>query len=318
MNAKVLFVDDDDNVLSAALRNYRNRYQMDTASGGAQALRAMEEHGPYAVVVADMAMPGMNGIEFLREAQALAPDTVRIMFTGHPGPVTLLEAINNGQVFRFVTKPCGAEELGRAVDAGLAQYRMVTAERELLEATLIGSISAMTGMLEAVDPAASSAARVLAERAGRVAGLLGAEDAWSITLAALFSPLWVLPLPPEARRRAAAEGLEGPGEGGVLAAAVATAASLIQAIPRLEGVARILQYQGRGFDGSGFPASALAGEELPLGSRILRTLVDFGAVEDRVKSREVALEELRLRNGRYDPLVLEAVASVLGLSLHRH
>jgi len=111
VNIKVLFVDDDDNILASVHRNFHKRYKLDVASGGPQALRAMEEHGPYAVVVADMAMPGMNGIEFLQKAQVLAPDTIRIMFTGHPGPVTLLEAINNGQVFRFVTKPCGAASL---------------------------------------------------------------------------------------------------------------------------------------------------------------------------------------------------------------
>ena len=156
VNTKVLFVDDDDNILAAAHRNYRKRYQLDTASGGAQALRAMEEHGPYAVVVADMAMPGMNGIEFLKKAQVLAPDTIRIMFTGHPGPITLLAAINSGQVFRFIPKPCPPEELAKAVDAGLEQFRQVTGERELLEATLTRSIEAMTGILEVLDPVAFS------------------------------------------------------------------------------------------------------------------------------------------------------------------
>lgn len=306
MNRKVLFVDDDAHVLDSVYRNFRKRYQLDTASGGPQALRAMEEHGPYAVVVADMAMPGMNGIEFLEKAQVLAPDTVRIMFTGHPGPVTLLAAINSGQVFRFIAKPCSPEELARAVDAGLAQYRLATAERELLEATLCGAIGAMTGLLELIDPGTSYRARDLADRAGRVARALCAQDAWAITLAALYSPLWLLPL----------RGRED--DPAALAAAVAKAAELVEPIPRLEEVARIIRYLGKGFDGSGLPEGPPRGADLPLGSRILRAVLDFGAVEERVKSLEVALEELRMRTGRYDPRVLAAMATAFGVTLHGH
>lgn len=318
MNNKVLFVDDDDHVLASVHRSFRKRYDLDTASGGLQALRAMEEHGPYAVVVADMAMPGMNGIEFLGKAQLLAPDTVRIMFTGHPGPITLLAAINSGQVFRFVSKPCPPEELAQAVDAGLRQYRMVTAERELLEATLTGSIEAMTGMLEVLDPVAFTCARRLADRAWKVGRALGAPEVWSIRLAALFSPLWLLALPATARGRTVAENLADPGQAEVLAGAVDKAADLVQPIPRLEEVSLVIRYLAKGFDGSGRPEGTMAGEALPMGTRILRVLLDFNAVESRVKDMAVALEELRLRGGPYDPLVLAAVASVLDLPLHGH
>ena len=318
MNNKVLFVDDDDNILSSAHRNFRKRYELDTASGGAQALRAMEEHGPYAVVVADMAMPGMNGIEFLKRAQVLAPDTIRIMFTGHPGPITLLAAINSGQVYRFIPKPCQTEDLAKAVDDGIEQYRLVTGERELLETTLTGSIEAMTGMLEALDPVTFSSARTLAGRAVQVGKALGVKDLWSINLAALFSPLWLLPLEPGARLKTVDENLADPVGAPALARAVGRAADLVQPIPRLEAVALIIRHLGRGFDGTGSPEGSLAGEDLPLGSRILRTLLDFNAVEARVKSREVALEHLRLQGERYDPQVLAALAGIFNLSLCSH
>ena len=294
MNIKVLFVDDDDNILASVHRHFHKRYKLDVASGGPQALRAMEEHGPYAVVVADMAMPGMNGIEFLQQAMALAPDTVRIMFTGHPGPLTLLEAINSGQVFRFVTKPCPPEELSRVVDAGLQQYRMLTAERELLESTLTGSLEAMTGMLELLDPVTYSAARTLADRAARVARAMGAGEAWAIRLAALFSPLWSAPPPATESERTAARD---------------RAVDILLPIPRLEPVARLIDDLGKPFDGRDDP---------PLRSRILKALLDFAVVDGRVKSGEVALEELRLKGLRYDPQVLAAMAGVLNLTLHDH
>jgi response regulator RpfG family c-di-GMP phosphodiesterase len=314
----VLFVDDDDNILASAHRNFRKRYELDTASGGEQALRAMEEHGPYAVVVADMAMPGMNGIEFLKRAQILAPATIRIMFTGHPGPITLLAAINSGQVFRFIPKPCQTEDLAKTVDAGIEQYRLVTAERDLLETTLTGSIEAMTGMLEALDPATFSCARILAERAVQVARAMGARDAWSINLAARFSPLWILPLEAGARVKTIDENLADPATARALSQAVEKAADLIQPIPRLEDVAQLIRYLAKGFDGSGCPGGDLTGESLPLGSRILGTLLDFNILETRVKSREVALEYLRLKGQRYDPKVMAALAEVFKLPLLNH
>ena len=297
MNPKVLFVDDDDKVLSAIYRNFRDRYRLDLASGGPQALRAMEEHGPYAVVVADMAMPGMNGIAFLKKAQVLAPDTVRVMLTGHPGPLTLMEAINNGQVFRFLAKPCPLEDLAAAVDAGVRQHNLAMAEKELLERTLAGSLGAMMEILEPLDPGLFRSARVLAERAVKVAQALEVPDLWPITVAALYSPLWLLPLPPSARVDAEPD----PVSAGLQAAALARVAGLIQAIPRLEGVAQII---ARLAPGPGEP---------PIGTAILRALLDFRAVELRVQSIPVALEELRLRGGRYDPAVLAALAGVLGL-----
>lgn len=83
MSPKVLCVDDNSNVLAAVKRNSRKRFDIDTAEGGEIALAMMDRGGPYAVVVADMQMPGMNGIELPAKMRQKAPDTVRIMLTGN-------------------------------------------------------------------------------------------------------------------------------------------------------------------------------------------------------------------------------------------
>jgi len=309
MKPKVLFVDDDESFLAALYRTFKMHYDLDIALGGEPALRALEEHGPYAVVVADMAMPGMNGIEFLRKAQVTSPDTVRIMFTGHPGPVTLLEAINSGQVFRFIAKPSPHEEVLRAIDAGIRQYRLVVADRDLMESTLTRSIEAMTGILEVLDPDLYSAGQALAMRATQVARAMGAEDSWAITLAALYAPLWQLALTPSQRHAWAMGEPLSDGESQRLGMAIERAANLIQPIPRLDGVAQIIRFQGKGFDGSGIPGGPLQGSQIPIGSRILRALQDFDIIETTVKSKDVAMEELRMHSSRYDPDVLKAIES---------
>ena len=83
MSEKILFVDDEPNVLQSIQRQLRKRFDMVTAEGGEEALRILKEQGPFAVIVSDMRMPGMNGVELLAQAKDLHPDTVRLMLTGN-------------------------------------------------------------------------------------------------------------------------------------------------------------------------------------------------------------------------------------------
>ena len=82
MRAKVLLVDDDEMLLAGLKRQLRNRFKIETAISGEDAVKMVEENGPYAVVVSDYIMPGMNGIEFLRQVKVSDPHTIRMMLTG--------------------------------------------------------------------------------------------------------------------------------------------------------------------------------------------------------------------------------------------
>jgi hypothetical protein len=86
-----------------------------------------------------------------------------------------------------------------------------------------------------------------------------------------------------------------------------TAARLLPHIPRLEGVARIVRYQNKRFDGSGFPADAVAGDSIPLGSRLLKILLDLSDLQAKGLPRAKALDQMRQREGWYDPALLAAV-----------
>src|ERR1700682_6028519 len=109
VQTKILFVDDEPELLTSFKRTLRDSYDVETANSGIEGLKALAERGPYAVIVADMRMPGMNGIEFLVRASEEAPDSVRLMLTGDADQQTSVEAINKGQIFRFLTKPCTRE-----------------------------------------------------------------------------------------------------------------------------------------------------------------------------------------------------------------
>ncbi len=136
MAPKVLFVDDDPNILEAYQRQFWKQYQIDTALAGDRGLEAVAKNGPYAVIVSDLKMPGMNGVQLLSRVREMAPDSVRIMLTGFAEVQTAIDAVNEGNIFRFLTKPCQPDVLARALDAGIEQYRLITANRELLEQSL--------------------------------------------------------------------------------------------------------------------------------------------------------------------------------------
>src|SRR6478609_5248404 len=140
MPEQILLVDDDRNILSGYRRNLRGEFLIDTAQGGQEALELLEKKGPYALVISDMRMPGMDGIAFLSKLKAMSPDTVRVMLTGNADTETAIEAINEGSIFRFLNKPCSKEILAKTITAGLVQYRLVTAEKQLLEQTLSGCL----------------------------------------------------------------------------------------------------------------------------------------------------------------------------------
>ena len=138
MNEKVLLVDDDPEVLSALSRHLRRRFDIRVATGGAEALEMAESQGPFAVVLCDMSMPEIDGIEVLGTLRERAPDTVRMMLTGNIDQQTAVAAVNRAQVFRFFNKPFSANEIAIGVQQALRHYRLVLAERELLEETLMG------------------------------------------------------------------------------------------------------------------------------------------------------------------------------------
>src|SRR5713226_8642213 len=105
MTTKILCVDDDAHILAAYQRQLRKQFEIDVAQGGEQALESIVSRGPYAVVLSDMRMPGMNGIQFLCRAQEIAPNSVRMMLTGNADQQTAMDAVNEGNIFRFLTKP---------------------------------------------------------------------------------------------------------------------------------------------------------------------------------------------------------------------
>jgi response regulator RpfG family c-di-GMP phosphodiesterase len=306
MSPKVLCIDDNPNVLAALKRNLRKRFDIDTAEGGELALEMLDRDGPYAVVVADMQMPGMNGIELLAKMRQMAPDTVRIMLTGNADQRTPVDAVNLGHVFRFLNKPCPIETMIDALEDGIKQYHLIIAERDLLENTLNGSVKVLMDVLSLVDPSSFGRSHRLRDYARRITAELDLQFTWELELATLLSQIGIVSLPPTLIKKVHS-GLAVTGaEEDMLLRVSEVGSDLLANIPRLESVARIIRYQDKHLDGTGFPRCSIKGKEIPIESRIIKPLKDLLQLESASVPASKAVEQLRSRTGWYDLQVLDA------------
>ncbi|MGA2543189.1 MAG: HD domain-containing phosphohydrolase [Verrucomicrobiota bacterium] len=304
---KILFVDDEPNVLSAIQRQLHQRFEVETAVGPIAGLEALQNGGDYSVVVADMGMPKMSGVEFLAKACEMAPDIVRVMLTGYLNQATAVEAINQGSIFRFLNKPCSTEKLVQTLEAAVAQHNLITAERDLLENTLGGSLKILSEILALAEPKAFGQAEALRDAIRLLAGSLNLTPTWHLEAAALLSQIGSVTIPPELILKSRLGHPLSAGEKEIFNHIPEVGSSLLAQIPRLEGVARIILYQNKNFDGSGFPEDSVAGEAIPVGARMLKILVDIARLESGGLARPAALAQLRARAGRYDPRLLDAL-----------
>jgi serine phosphatase RsbU (regulator of sigma subunit) len=133
MKDKILLVDDDAMVLAGLKRQLRNLFKIDTAMSGEEALKQVKENGPYAVIVSDFMMPGMNGVEFLSLVKKSNPDTVRMMLTGTADMPTAIKAVNEGNIFQFHPKPCPTDTLSKAIQSGVSAYQKVISDQTQLQ-----------------------------------------------------------------------------------------------------------------------------------------------------------------------------------------
>lgn len=120
--ARILLVDDEPAVLSALSRDLAGRFDVATASCPFAGLERIQREEAFAVIVADMRMPGLDGADFLESAMVHAPRSVRLMLSGDTRPHSLVAAINRAGVFRFLEKPCQRDELIAALDAAVSEY----------------------------------------------------------------------------------------------------------------------------------------------------------------------------------------------------
>jgi len=308
MTEKILFVDDETNVLESIARQLRKRFTLSTALSGQEALRIMKEEGPFAVIISDMRMPGMDGVQLLERVKELYPDTVRMMLTGNADQGTAIEAVNKGQIFKFLNKPSSTAVLVPAIALAQRQYRLITAEKELLDMTLKGSVKVLAELLSLSNPTAFSCGYRIKNVVVELALLLDQGHIWKFEIAALMSQIGCITLPIEILHKKNADIHLTVQEDDMYRSHPKAGASLLAGIPRLESVAAMIAEQLRPYDA--FTEELSSDEESNLGAQILHAALDYDRLLFRGKTHKDAIRELSLETGEYNPEVLKLLGNV--------
>jgi len=314
--ARILCVDDEANVLAGLSVHLHRRYDVVTATSGAAGLATLGREPAISIVVSDMRIPGMSGTEFLAKARQLRPDAVRLLLTGHLDLDAAIAAVNEGQVFRFLTKPCPPATLLAALAAASEQHRLVTAERVLLEQTLRGSIQTLVDVLAITNPAAFGRATRIQQHASEIAVQLGMEERWQLEVAALLSQLGCITLPADTAERACYGQPLSEAEQAMVAHVPAVTEQLLANIPRLEPVREILAAYPRSFRAD-VPPDDPRKAALQRAAHVLRVAVDFDLLESQGHDSAIAVDTLRGRHDHYDPAVVAALVALRAAATRR-
>ncbi|NDV28075.1 HD domain-containing phosphohydrolase [Desulfovibrio sp. JC010] len=295
---KILFVDDEQNILDTYRALLRKRFKVQTALGPEEGLEKVRTSGPYAIVVSDLKMPKMDGITFLTKVKQLSPDTIRVMLTGHADLEAAISAVNEGSVFRFLTKPSSIDEMIRTLEAAMKQYSLVMAERELLRGTLRGSVKVLTDILALVNPEAFGRSERVRRLAGYVGQHLNLKQTLYLDLAAMLGQLGCVTLPDTVLQKVfTGEDMTDEERQGYDMHPSVTAGMLAQ-IPRMETVSEIIQHQNDRLDEN---------PTMPVESRVLKACLDYDSLIQQKIDKMDAIGILRGMEGIYDSKILDVL-----------
>lgn len=301
---KVLMIDDEVKVLFGLRRLLRHFCDLATAESGGEGLRLMDERGPFHVVFTDMRMPEMDGVEFLQAAQRKHPDTVYVMLTGNADQKTAIDAINKGQIFRFINKPCPADALEHLIVEAGRRYEVQRAEKALFRETLQGSVRLLIDTIMISHPALGRASELIAKDVDVMRETLGLVPDWRLPLAASLSLLGC--------SVSLSEDEVGQLSDEQLATGAEVGARLLRRIPRLEEVAETVGRQRESGGMSEAYAANRASARVETGARLLRFVVDLHRETEACGGkRDMALRQLERRRGEYDQRLIRAAKGAM-------
>ena len=302
----VLCVDDEPRILEGLKLTLRRAFEVTTATSGADGLTLLAQMNGAAVVVSDMRMPAMDGATFLTKVRGAWPDATRVLLTGETGRDAAVSAVNEGQIFRFLTKPCAPEKLIAAVEAAVRQHELVTAEKTLLQQTVLGSIRALVDVLAIVNPIAFGRGSRIKRMTTELAQTAGLPASWELEAAALMSQVGYVSLPIELVEKAMNGESLNSDERLLLAETPKVTQGILARIPRLENVAAILQLSTKAASKTDVHSA-----EVTQNAAILMSVLEFDALTSRGESVQTAIATLRAH--RKNSQIIEYLASLYGM-----
>jgi response regulator RpfG family c-di-GMP phosphodiesterase len=301
----ILLVDDEANVLSSLSRTLfeEDFGEILTAQNGTEAIEIIEKKVSPNLIISDYHMPGMNGIDLLVKIREILPDATRILLTGAADLDMALNAVNKGNVFRFLVKPCPTDVFIGSVRDGIRYNQLILGERELLTKTLNGSIKVMIDILEVQSPYVFTQSGRLRRLAHDLAIAMKLEDqSWEIELAALLSQIGAVTIPQEILYKQLKGTELNDSDREMIASIPRMGRQLIKNIPRMENVAEAVGNQNCTYLHR-LDSDHPMGKDIPIISRILKIILDFDRFRSITHSSVEAVTKMQSRDSEYDPAI---------------
>jgi response regulator RpfG family c-di-GMP phosphodiesterase len=320
---KLLIVDDEAANLRLLERLFSRDYYCLVASSGAEAISLLEQHD-VAVMITDQRMPQMTGIDLLKLTSESRPHMVRILLTGYTDVAALVEAINCGLVYMYITKPWKNDDLKLLVSRAVEHYEnnkrhhaLKVANERLglrLKEMKLGLVSALTEALRAKDVYAGEHAYRTNEYAAEIAARMevSEEDREDLAAAALLCNFGHIGIPDTLLQET---GTLTPEQTVTLRSHAERGARILATIPELRNVSDLVRFHHENFDGTGYPRG-LSGQQIPLACRIIRVADEYALMtHPRAFSAAIthseAVNSLLDRAGKeLDPAVVKVMAQL--------
>jgi response regulator RpfG family c-di-GMP phosphodiesterase len=306
MLAKLLFVDDEDIVLKAVIRFFRDIYDVRTVNSADAALQMLIDEDEIAAVVVDLRMPGMSGVDFLRHARELAPQTTRVLLTGRLDVADAVAAVNDGHVFKLLVKPCPVATMKHALDQAVCHYQSNFARKAIVEdSTRDPIVNALCKVLATACPAAHARGKRIKDLAVGIAVAMGIQNRWEVEAAALLSQFGCIGIAPRILASLERGDRLSERDLGSLRQHPAIAAGMLDGLQPLRSVVRAVEYQATVCN-----ETRGDGGEISTSARIVRAAADFDLCTAQRRSAQDALAELAKNSATYGADVLKALSSL--------
>jgi CheY-like chemotaxis protein len=303
---RVLCLDDEPQVLESLRDTLRRKFEVVVSTNGFEALRLLASD-PFDVVLTDMRMPLLSGARFLTLAREHAPDTVRVMLTGQSALPDAAAAINEGQIFQLLIKPCRTDDLVKALEAAVVEHEARISHRDERDGLVAATVQAMMKFSAQIDPDGRARGDRIKRHALELAGQVKAITSTSeLATACALMQLGAVGVSAETRARAASNSRLGPEHATELERMPELAATLVPGLAALKPVAALLAATA-----PPFATSRPRTPDVPGGAQVLRIALDFELQLRQGAPGETAMRALNGRTGRYDPDLLATFGDLM-------
>lgn len=306
MNNKILCVDDEEAILRGFKLNLNNKFELHFASDGIEGLELFKREGGFAAVLSDMRMPHMSGAEMLHGIKKIDSEVVTVLLTGHTDFESAMAAVNDGNVFRMLSKPCPPDVLRKVLKDAIEQYDLITSKRILLDQTLRGAVDALAQSLAITQPLFFGRAQRVRRMANGLAEAVQLVESWRVGVAAIFSQLAYLSIPNHLSESVYYRKDLKPELKAMLKDLPEETLKIIDLIPGLTDIREILQRidiqpKFEMDDGSGIRTAA----------SILRVALDYDYYQEQGHADALIIQTLISRADTYDQKITEALSQFI-------